>query len=96
MNDMSQRAVFTLDGKTQKFVPAGHNLTFGKAETLITRLQGKGLRVSSVVQTDRHKGHGYKNCASCKTAAENLSEEQNPTGESTAAEPAEKSQASAE
>jgi hypothetical protein len=95
MDDTTLRAVFTLDGKTQQFTPAGHNLGFDKAEALGTRLKKKGLRVSTVVQPGRHKGHGYKNCEPCKTAAKNFSEEETAAGETSAAEPAQESPTSA-
>jgi len=95
MDDTTLRAVFALDGKTQKFVPAGHNLTFDKAEALRTSLEGKGQRISSVVQTSRHKGHGYKSCEPCKTAAENFSEQENAAEEHTT-EPTEESATSAD
>lgn len=76
MNETSLRAVFTLDEKTKQYLPAGHNLTPEKAEALAIRLHEKGPRVATATQPLRHKGRGYKNCQACKTAAKNLSGDQ--------------------
>lgn len=84
MNDTSLRALLTRDEKTQGYVPAGHNLDPDKAEALAASLRNKGLHVSVAFQTLRHKGRGYKNCESCKTAAENLSGDENQREENAA------------
>lgn len=97
MNETSLRAVFTLDEKTQKYVPAGHNLSPEKAEALATRLHEKGPRVATAFQTLRHKGRRYKNCEPCKTAAENLSgHPEAADGETAAEDNEEESQAPAD
>jgi len=92
MTETSLRAVFTFDEKAKRFLPAGHNLTFEKAETLATRLHEKGPRVATAVQPLRHKDHGYKNCQACKTAAKNLSESDTGISEDHTAESSEEPQ----
>lgn len=94
MNDTGLRAILTLDEKTQQYVPAGHNLAPDKADALAANLRNKGLRVTVAFQTLRHKGRGYKNCESCKTAAENLRGDENQPQEENAAEISEKAKPS--
>lgn len=92
MNQTSLRAVFTLNEETHSYVPVGHNLTQEKAESLATRLQSDGLRVATAPQPLRHSGR-YRACQPCKTAAENLSgQQQNETDEGIGTEPSEESQ----
>lgn len=73
MTETTMRAVLRRDEKTQRYVPAGHNLTVEKAEERAAQLQNDGFDAAVVVQLLRHTGRGFKTCEPCKTAAENLS-----------------------
>ncbi len=85
MSEVSLKAILALDEKTRRRKPAGHNLSAEKAAERAAQLRNKGVSVSVLDQPSRHKGHGYKNCKSCQSAAENLSQEpsQDPARETT-------------
>ncbi len=83
MSEESLKAILALDKKTQRFIPAGHNLSAEKAAERAGQLRNKDVQVSVLDQPSRHRGHGYKSCQSCQNAAENLgrSEPQGPAEE---------------
>jgi len=76
MTDTSLKVVLSFDEASNTFTPSGHNLSADKAEEKARTLQGQGLKVKVFDQPSRHKGRSFKTCASCKNAAENLSQQQ--------------------
>lgn len=73
MTDTALRAVLRRGEKTKRYEPAGHNFSPQKAEERAAHLQNEGFDAAVVPQELRHNGRGFKNCESCKNAAENLS-----------------------
>jgi hypothetical protein len=72
MSEEILKAILAMDKKTERFTPAGHNLSAEKAAERAAELRSKGVQVSLLDQPSRHRGHGYKNCESCLNAAETL------------------------
>lgn len=83
MSEASLKAILALDKKTQRFIPAGHNLSAEKAAERAAELRNKDVQVSVLDQPSRHRGHGYKSCQSCQNAAESIArqEPQDPADE---------------
>ena len=77
MTETALRAVLRRDEKTKRYEPAGHNFSQEKAEERAAHLQNEGVDAAVIPQALRHSGRGFKNCEPCKTAAENLSGQQN-------------------
>jgi hypothetical protein len=80
MTNVGLKAIFAFDQASNTFTPSGHNLTPDKAEEKARTIEGQGLKVKALDQPIRHKCRSFKTCASCNTAAENLSgqESQDP------------------
>lgn len=83
MGEANLKAILALDKKTQRFIPAGHNLSEEKAAERAAELRNKDVQVSVLDQPSRHRGHGYKSCQACQNAALNLrpQEPQGPVDE---------------